>query len=362
MHKLLITGAGNMGSLIACLFASTGEYEVYLADLQFQNEALVMLQARYAHLHLVKLDVKNKQEMIDFLTKHAVTAVLSSLPYFCNHHVAEIAKQFNLHYFDLTEDVETTRLVKELAVNAKTAFVPQCGLAPGFINIAAQYLMQHFESLDTVKLRAGALPISSGNSLHYALTWSTDGLINEYSNECFGIENGRAVTFSPLEGYEILKIAGECFEAFNTSGGLGSLSDSYLGKVKNLSYKTLRYVGHCEKMRFLLEDLRLNEDRATLKRILESAIPTTKQDVVIVYVSVTGIQQDQLTEETYVKKIYPQTIADISWSAIQVATAAGACGVVDMVINNPNKFQGFVLQERFSLTDFLENRFGKYYA
>jgi len=128
-----------------------------------------------------------------------------------------------------------------------------------------------------------------------------------------------------------LEVDGLLYEAFNTSGGLGTLAETYEGKVRTMNYKTLRYPGHCEKIHFLMEDLKLNQDRDTLKRILENAIPKTLQDVVLIYASVTGKQKGELYEENYVKKVYPQKISGILWSAIQVTTAAGGCAIVDMV-------------------------------
>jgi saccharopine dehydrogenase-like NADP-dependent oxidoreductase len=128
-----------------------------------------------------------------------------------------------------------------------------------------------------------------------------------------------------------------------------------------MDYKTIRYPGHCDQMRLLMNDLKLNFDRATLKRILENAVPQTLQDVVIVYVAVAGRQHGELREENYVSKIYPQVIAGRLWSAIQVTTAAGICAVVDLVMQNPGKYHGFVRQEDFALVDVLNNRFGKHY-
>jgi saccharopine dehydrogenase-like NADP-dependent oxidoreductase len=128
-----------------------------------------------------------------------------------------------------------------------------------------------------------------------------------------------------------------------------------------MTYKTIRYPGHCEKIRFLMNDLRLNEDRPALKRILENAIPKTYQDVVIVYVSVTGQQEGAFIEENYVNKVYPQIIAGLQWSSIQVTTAAGICAVLDLVLQNADEYHGFVYQEMFELTSFLNNRFGQYY-
>jgi saccharopine dehydrogenase-like NADP-dependent oxidoreductase len=129
-----------------------------------------------------------------------------------------------------------------------------------------------------------------------------------------------------------------------------------------MDYKTIRYPGHCAQMRLLMNDLKLNHDRATLKRILENAVPQTLQDVVIVYVAVTGRQHGELREENYVSKIYPQMIAGRLWSAIQVTTAAGVTAVADLVLGRPGQFRGFVRQEDFRLTDVLDNRFGRHYA
>ena len=279
-----------------------------------------------------------------------------------NIEVAKLAKEFNLNYFDLTEDTHTASTVAELSKNSDVAFVPQCGLAPGFISIVANDLMKHFPTLDAVKMRVGALPVNISNALQYSLTWSTDGLINEYGNLCNGIENGETVSLLPLDDLEEIKIDGLTYEAFNTSGGIGSLAESYKERVKSLSYKTIRYPGHCAKMRFLMNDLKLNFDRDTLKRILEKVIPKTGQDVVLVYVSVTGTQEGMFSEENYVKKFYPKKINGSRWSAIQLTTATSLCAVLDMVVSKPEKYRGLVKQEQFTLEDLTSNRFGEYYA
>lgn len=360
MHQVLIIGAGKIGSLIGFLLAQSNDYFAYLADIQEDNP-LVKRLGKLENFQYVNLDAKNHDDLVAFIKKHKITVLISSLPYHCNIPIATIAAELNLHYFDLTEDVETTKAVSKLAEKASSAFVPQCGLAPGFISIIANDLMKHFPELDDVKMRVGALPTNISNALQYSLTWSTDGLINEYGNPCFAIENGKPVVLMPLEGLEQIKIDGLTYEAFNTSGGIGSLADSYRNKVKSLSYKTIRYPGHCAKISFLMNDLKLNEDRETLKRIFERALPKTLQDVVLVYVSVTGMKDDQLTEANYVKKFYPKKIAGLNWSAIQLTTASGITGIVDLVLSHPKKYHGFIRQEQFSYEDLINNRFGNYY-
>ena len=362
MKKVLVLGAGKIGALISGLLAESGGYQVQLADLDETAAAGVARAHGLQSIQAVRLDATDAAAIRSHLQAHPVQAVVSSLPYHCNALVAGAARESGIHYFDLTEDVEVTRRVSTLARGAAAAFVPQCGLAPGFISIAGGELIRHFDTLRSVRLRVGALPQHPHNVLKYSLTWSTEGLINEYGNPCEAIVDGRAVEVRPLEGMEEIEIDGTLYEAFNTSGGLGSLAQSFGSSCESMDYKTIRYPGHCEQMRLLMNDLKLNQDRGTLKRILENAVPQTLQDVVIVYAAVTGIQNGELREENYVSKIYPQIIAGRLWSAIQVSTAAGLCAVLDLVLSHPERRAGLVTQESFRLPDILANRFGRHLA
>ena len=362
MHRVLILGAGKIGALISGLLAESGSYQVQLGDVDAAAAEAVTKAHASTHLSSHALDATNAAALAAHLAAHPVDALISSLPYYCNVGVAEAALTAGIHYFDLTEDVEVTRSVRGIAAGASRAFVPQCGLAPGFISIAAAELITHFDELRAVKLRVGALPQHPNNVLKYSLTWSTEGLINEYGNPCQAIVDGRTIDVAPLEGLEEIEIDGTLYEAFNTSGGLGSLAETHGAHCESMNYKTIRYPGHCDQMRLLMNDLKLNHDRGTLKRILENAVPQTLQDVVIVYAAVTGKQDGELREENYVNKVYPQLIAGRLWSAIQVTTASEITSVVDLVLEHPERYRGFIAQEQFRLTDILANRFGRYYA
>ncbi len=362
MNKVLVLGAGKIGALISGLLAESGAYQVQLADVDETAAASVARAHGLQTIQAVRLDATDAAALRSHLQAHPVQAVVSSLPYHCNALVATAARDSNIHYFDLTEDVEVTRRVSGLAQGAAAAFVPQCGLAPGFISIAGGELIRHFDSLRSVRLRVGALPQHPHNVLKYSLTWSTEGLINEYGNPCEAIVDGRTVEVRPLEGMEEIEIDGTLYEAFNTSGGLGSLAQSFGSSCESMDYKTIRYPGHCAQMRLLMNDLKLNQDRKTLKHVLENAVPQTLQDVVIVYAAVTGMQNGELREENYVSKIYPQIIAGRLWSAIQVSTASGLCAVLDLVLTHPQRRVGLVTQESFRLPDILANRFGRHLA
>jgi saccharopine dehydrogenase-like NADP-dependent oxidoreductase len=249
-----------------------------------------------------------------------------------------------------------------LAAGARSALIPQCGLAPGFISIAAHDLASRFDKLRDVFMRVGALPTFPNNALKYNLTWSTDGLINEYCNPCQSIRDGVPMETLPLEEVESFSLDGIDYEAFNTSGGLGTLAETLAGRVENLNYKTVRYPGHRDIVKTLVRDLRLDRRRDLLKDVLEAAIPMTKQDVVLVYVSVTGEREGRLQQEVFAKKIYAREIDGRLFSAIQVTTAAGICAMVDLLVEGKLPQKGFVRQEQAPLADFLANRFGRYYA
>ncbi|MBK1891532.1 saccharopine dehydrogenase NADP-binding domain-containing protein [Undibacterium sp. FT147W] len=359
--KLILLGAGKIGDAILNLLSHTGDYEITVADRDPQRLKYVE-QAAFPHTRIVQADLSDKAAVTELIRGHQVT--LSACPYFLTPIIAGAAREANSHYFDLTEDVESTRIVKQLAEGAHSAFVPQCGLAPGFISIVANDVAQRFDTLRDVSMRVGALPTFPNNALKYNLTWSTDGLINEYCNPCEAIVDGQLRETAALEEIEHFSLDGIDYEAFNTSGGLGTLCESLEGKVQNLNYKTVRYPGHRDIVKMLIRDLELGkiERRPILKDVLETSIPMTKQDVVLVFVSVVGTRAGRLEQESYAKKIYAQNVNGQLLSAIQLTTASGICAMVDLVVSGKLPQRGLVRQEQTKLSDFLSNRFGQYYA
>jgi saccharopine dehydrogenase-like NADP-dependent oxidoreductase len=359
MHRVLLLGAGKIGSAIARLLARTGDFDVLVGDVD--ESALARLGSE-KNLSTGRIDSSSSSDL-DGATQGR-QSVLSALNYSFNPGVARAALSAGASYFDLTEDVQTMYAVKELAGQAREGqiFMPQCGLAPGFVSIAANHLVRQFEKLQEVEMRVGALPIFPTNEMKYNLTWSTDGLINEYGNPCEAIVDGKLIEVLPLEGLEHFSLDGVDYEAFNTSGGVGTLCDTLAGTVRNLNYKTVRYRGHRDLMFFLMNELRLNDRRAVLKDILESAVPMTPQDVVLIFVTVTGIKDGRLTQITDARKIYHAQIDGEPWSAIQITTAAGICAALDLHATDGRFGRGFVRQEQIPLDQFRANRFGRYYA
>ncbi|MFZ5720457.1 MAG: saccharopine dehydrogenase C-terminal domain-containing protein [Pseudomonadota bacterium] len=357
MRKVAIIGAGKIGSTVLDLLVGSGSYEVVLVD---QSAEALAEHAGRAHVATVAMAIDDPDALAKAMA--GCFAVVNCAPYQLTTVVARAAKTAGAHYLDLTEDVAASRVVRELAKDSETAFIPQCGLAPGFITIAAWDLIKHFDQLHDVRLRVGALPRYPSNALNYNLTWSTDGVINEYCEPCEAIVNGELRETPALEEREEFSLDGVTYEAFNTSGGLGTLCHTLDGQVRNLNYKTIRYPGHAQIMKALLNDLNLRNRRDVLKDILENSVPATMQDVVIVFVTVSGMKKGHLMQETYVNKVYAQPVNGEVKSAIQITTAGSVCAVLDMLAEGALPQKGFIRQEDIPLPAFLANRFGRYYA
>jgi len=354
---VLVIGAGHIGSAIASLLSRAPEYTVTILDRD--ERALATVAANRPGIRTVQGDSTDEALLARLAGEHAM--VLSAAPFHLTTTVATAARRAGAHYFDLTEDRESSRATRALAVDASSVLMPQCGLAPGFISVVASSLANGFDELRSVSLRVGALPQFPTNALKYNLTWSTDGLINEYCNPCEAIVGGQLREVPALEELEAFSLDGVTYEAFNTSGGLGTLCESLQGRVESLNYKTVRYPGHRDVISLLVRDLRLAHRRDVLKDVLETAIPITHQDVVLVFVSVEGRRDGVLTQETFARKVYAAEVDGQQFSAIQLTTAAGICAMADLVRQEKLPTAGFVRQEECSLDEFLANRFGALY-
>ena len=357
--RITLLGAGHIGQTIARLLGHTGDYQVTVVD---RSAAALDKLAGLPVGMPVETRVADTADPATLLAVlRGQQAVINALPYHLATIAATAAREAGVHYFDLTEDVAATRTIKALADGAPTAFMPQCGLAPGFIGIVAHHLAKGFDTLQEVKMRVGALPAFPTNSLKYNLTWSVDGLINEYCHPCEAIRGGRNIEVLALEGLEHFSLDGTEYEAFNTSGGLGTLCETLAGRVQTLDYKSVRYPGHRDLMKLLLEELQLNQDTETLKAIMRKSIPSTMQDVVLVFVTVSGMRQGSLVQEVFARKIFADRSEAAPLSAIQITTAAGVCAAVDLFREGRLPQQGFIRQEQVELPAFLANRFGSAY-
>ena len=349
--EIAVIGGGKIGKLVVAHLQR--KYTVRLYDLDADRAGDDVPEG----VEVAELDVMDAVAVLQALERKSL--VVNCCPHFCNLQIAKAAREADISYIDLSEDVETGGEIEKLAEGTSGYFVPRCGIAPGFIQIVAAHMMQDYESVQTVHLRVGALPENPTNALKYNLTWSTDGLINEYGNPCEAIVEGELKMVEPLEDYERMVIDGVEYEAFNTSGGLGTLAHSALGKVKELNYKTMRYLGHRDLMKFLLFDLKLNEYRTILREILESAVPTTQQDLVVLLVTLVGTQKGLLTQHTYTKTVSHGDLYGRHWTAIQLTTASSAASVADLILEGKMPHTGYVRQEEIDFDAFCGTPYGE---
>ena len=352
-HSIAILGAGHIGFAMALLLQRSGDYELLVADRD--PARLAAIAALGLPTALITDDAALQATIAGRF------AVLNALPFHRAVGVATQCAQAGVHYFDLTEDVASTQAIRALAATARSVLMPQCGLAPGFIGIVGHDLARRFDTLHTLRMRVGALPRYPQGTLRYNLTWSTEGLINEYCNPCEAIVDGVRTAVPALEGLESFALDGVEYEAFNTSGGLGTLTETLAGKARQVDYQSIRYPGHCAILKLLLNDLRLRERRDLLKEIFEAAIPTTEQDVIVVFASASGLRDGRLVQDAYSARIVGADVAGHRLSAIQLTTAAGICAALDLVAQGRLPQAGFVGQEQVALADFLANRFGALY-
>ncbi len=350
INSVLVLGLGKVGSLVAAMLHETG-FAVTGADQQGQGEHPFAVRS---------LDVKSVPELTACL--QGCDAVISCLPYHFNLGVASLAHQLGVHYFDLTEDVPTTKAILAMSGSATAVMVPQCGLAPGFIAIVGAHLASRFERIRSIKLRVGALPCHPTGLLSYAFNWSPEGVVNEYLNDCEVIEDGRQKWVSPLEWLEKLVIGGIQLEAFTTSGGLGTMCETYAGRVENLDYKSIRYPGHAKLMNFFFHELLLREDRRRAGEILVHAKPPVNEDVVYVHASAEGWQGGNLAREEFVEAYYPLAVAGRDWRAISWTTAAAVCAVVELVGRGLLPDRGFIKQEEIPFETFMTTHNGRLYS
>ncbi|MFU8815882.1 MAG: saccharopine dehydrogenase family protein [Pseudomonadales bacterium] len=342
ISSVAVLGLGGVGELAARLLTATG-FTVTGIDTRIPERPLPF-KTRVG-------SAASPAQLRRLLKGH--DAVLSCLPYQLNKAVARLACELELFYFDLTEDVATTQLILELAGNSRRLMAPQCGLAPGFVGIVGAHLAEQFDDLRSIKLRVGALPQHPTGLLAYSFNWSPEGVVNEYLNDCEVIEDGVHKWVSPMEWIETVHVNGVRLEAFTTSGGLGTMCDTYKGRARNLDYKTMRYPGHASLMNFFFHELLMREDRELAGRILKNAKPPVDDDVVHIHVSAEGMREGRLCRHEFVRSYYPLRIGERHWRAIAWTTASSVCAVIELVANGSLPASGFLRQEAVPLGEFL---------
>jgi len=300
--KVLVLGSGLMGRGAAYDLVNQDSVEqVIVADID-SGCAETLAQEMGSKAIAETVDATKKAQLVKVFSK--VDSVISAVSYKVNLLHTQVAIETGTHLCDLGGNkfiVDEQIELNDQAKDAGITVVPDCGLAPGMVSVLAREGIEYLDRVEDVKIRVGGLQQDPRPPLNYSLIFSVEGLINEYIEPCVAIRNGKIVTEDPLIGFEEITFP-EPFgklEAFNTSGGTSTLPQTYLGKVNNLDYKTIRYPGHGHKMWCIMKLGLMNSDeievdgtkvapRRVLESLLESNLPPSGKDVTLVRVMVEG--------------------------------------------------------------------------
>jgi saccharopine dehydrogenase-like NADP-dependent oxidoreductase len=351
LNRIAVLGLGKVGTLAAKLLHHNG-FAVTAFDSRMPQDALPFATQT--------VDLATDAG-INSVT-HGFDAVLSCLPYRLNARIATAAHASGIHYFDLTEDVPTTKTIIDLSKTSRGLMAPQCGLAPGFVGIVGAAQVAAFEKCRSLRLRVGALPQNPTGLMAYAFNWSPEGVVNEYLNDCEVIEDGVRKMVSSMEWIETVYVEGVMLEAFTTSGGLGTICETFHGKVANVDYKSMRYPGHMRLMNFFFHELLMRERRDLAGEILTNAKPPVNDDVVYVHVSSEGTVDGRLQRREFVRAYRPIDIAGAQQTAIAWTTSASVVSVIQMVRDQRLPQRGFLKQEEIPFEQFLATSTGRLFA
>jgi lysine 6-dehydrogenase len=302
--KILVLGAGRMGLGAAYDLAhnSADVRAVTVADLDPERARAVAAAVGSAKLAPAGVDVNDHRRTVALMRGH--DAVISCVTYFHNLQLARAAIEARAHFCDLGGN--NAVVASELALDAEARaarinIIPDCGLAPGMVSVLAAHGAARFDQLEAIHIRVGGLPQQPRPPLNYQIIFSVEGLINEYVERARVIRGGQIVEVESLTEIEALSFPApfERMEAFQTSGGTSTLPDTFHGRLQELDYKTIRYPGHCEQFKLLVElGLAASEEidldgarvrpRRLLGELLTRRLPAGEPDVVLIRLAFRG--------------------------------------------------------------------------
>ncbi|MFN8659495.1 MAG: saccharopine dehydrogenase C-terminal domain-containing protein [Candidatus Obscuribacterales bacterium] len=357
--RFLVLGAGRMGyAVVYDLVHNSSATQIMICDTDEKQLERIYQQWPDKRIAMVVADVADLDESAMLMS--ACDVAISCVTYKHNYDLAKLAMEAGAHFVDLGGNEDVVRkefLLDEMAREKNVAIIPDCGLAPGMVSILAADAVQEFDEVTEIRLRVGGLPAEPRPPLNYALFYSVDGLINEYTEDVTVIREGKLMRVPSLSDVETLEFPQPfgVMEAFNTSGGISTLPTTLGDKVKHLDYKAIRYPGHCQQVR-LLRDLglmdsrsvRLNNQisvppRAVLASLLSQKLPKEETDVVLVRVSVLGMRQGEPAEIVWEAIDYMDEKTGLS--AMMRTTAFPASIIAQMVADNEITSRGTLAQE-----------------
>ncbi|HVE59140.1 MAG TPA: saccharopine dehydrogenase C-terminal domain-containing protein [Pyrinomonadaceae bacterium] len=367
--KIFIAGAGGIGEAAALLLREWSEFEteIYLGDISEESlkkakDFVLLNSEKTSKVETVLMPGDGANEAMTAAFEVA-DVLLDCSPGGQAPKMARYAKDFKMHYANLTEYVAETDEIIALAKDAETGFVLQTGLAPGFINVLAMSLYRKFvekyenEKVEKIGMKVGALTAHAHEPHFYGFTWSPIGVATEYVKNSIVLRNYKITKRPALSSRETIVIGARTYEADLTSGGAADLPEFFAGKARNLDYKTLRYVGHYDWVERQIRKLPKDENLPkTLQDVMLEAVPSVEDDLVLVHASVDGFAANgrrRMIEKAFY--VEPLEIAGKSLRAIQTTTAAPLCESAMMLLSG--NYKGVVLQSQLNPEEFMNGTF-----
>lgn len=362
--KILVLGAGRMGhgAVFDLIHNSPEVSAVTVADYDFRKAKELAEQIKSPKLSAVRVDASDKQEIAELMQRH--DAVISCINYWYNLELSKIAVETKTNFCDLGGNnyiVDAQLSLDEQARNAGINIIPDCGLAPGMVSILAMHGAKRFDEIEEIHIRVGGLPQNPRAPLDYQLVFSVEGLINEYIEVARVIRNGEIKEIESMTEIESLSFEDfPALEAFQTSGGTSTLPDTFSGKIKELDYKTIRYAGHCEKFKTMIDlglcssnemvvdDVKI-KPRRVFGELLQKMLPADEPDYVLVRLDFVGKVSGETKKLRYdIVDRYDETT---NLSAMMRTTAFPASIIAQMMAKGSVNMRGSTPQEEAIDTD-----------
>ncbi|PYS89213.1 MAG: saccharopine dehydrogenase [Acidobacteria bacterium] len=358
--KILVLGAGRMGygAAFDLVHNSPDVERITVADFDLKKAEDVASRVGTDRVEARQVDTGNYADSVEMMRGH--DAVISCVNYWYNEHLSRAAIETKANFCDLGGNNYVVD--KQLALDAKAKaaginIIPDCGLAPGMVSVLAMHGAAKFDQLDELHIRVGGLPQDPQPPLGYQLVFSVEGLINEYIETARVIRSGEIKEVESMTELEILsfKEFAEPLEAFQTSGGTSTLPDTFLGKVKELDYKTIRYAGHCDKFKAMIDlglcssDEMVHEKRKITPRrvfadLLEKHLPADGPDYVLVRLEFVGTKDGKANRLRY--DIVDKQDESTGLSAMMRTTAFPASIIAQMMAKGDVLEKGATPQEK----------------
>jgi saccharopine dehydrogenase-like NADP-dependent oxidoreductase len=368
-HNIIIAGAGGIAEAVGLILIEWSDVppSLFIGD-RLHNKAKKVAQwivdgttkpCSVQDFHLPEDGLTEEMKVLfdegDLL--------LDCLPGSQSPKMAQFAKDFHLHYANLTEYVAETEAIIALAKNAQTGFVLQTGLAPGYIDLLANGLFQQFCSdfgvnqVGRLEMKVGALTRHAIAPHYYGFTWSPVGVATEYLKDAIALRNFKKTTLPSLSERASIIIDGLAYEEDLTSGGAADLPDALSGKVRSLDYKTLRHPGHYTWIQEqLLLLVNAPDPIKALQEKMEAVIPHIEDDQIVLYAAVEGKDSEGILRRREMAKcIFPQKVGNHQLRAIQTTTAAPLAQAAQLLLETPH--YGVILQSQIDPIPFLNGNY-----